>query len=86
MAENPYADDFTLKTNGFGAKMMQKQYRNAAKLWTAGQTAAVLALISSTDMQIRNGGTLLEDVILQKALYEIVMKKGGSSASWEEEK
>lgn len=86
MAENPYADDFTLKTNGFGAKMMQKQYRNAAKLWSAGQTAAVLALISSTDMQIRNGGTLLEDVMLQKALYEIILKKGGSSATWEVEK
>lgn len=85
MAENPYADDFTLKTSGFGSKIMQKQYRNAAKLWTAGQTAAVLALISSTDMNIRNGNALLEDVILQKALYEIILKKGGSSAVYETE-
>lgn len=85
MAENPYPDDFALKTNGFGSKTMQKQYRNASKLWTAGQTAAVLALLSSTDMNIRNGNALLEDVILQKALYEIILKKGGSSAVYETE-
>jgi len=85
MAENPYADDFTLKTKGFGSKMMQKQYRNAAKIWSAGQTTAVLALISATDMNIRNGNALLEDVLLQKALYEIILKKGGSSAVYEME-
>jgi len=83
MAENPYPDELTYKINGFGSKMMRKQYQNASKIWTAGQTAAVLALLSSTDMQCRNGNALLEDVILQKALYEITMKKGGSSATWE---
>lgn len=86
MAENPYPDDFELKKNGFGSKLMQKQYRNASKIWGPGQTTAVLALISSADMQIRSGGALLEEVILQKTIYEIVMKKGGTSAVWEEEK
>ena len=85
ISENPYPDDMTFKVNGFGSKLQQKQYRSASKLWTAGQTAAVLALLSSTDMQIRTSGQLLEDLLLQKMLYEIVIKKGGSSALWEEE-
>lgn len=83
MSENPYPEELTYKINGFGPKMMRTQYRNAAKIWTAGQTAAVLALLSATDMQCRNGGNLLEEVILQKAFYEIVLKKGGSSAVYE---
>jgi len=72
------ADSFTLKTNGFSSSMMQKQYKNAAKIWTSGQATAILALLSSTDMQIRSDGTMMEDVLLQKMLYEIVVKKGAS--------
>ena len=84
MAANSYKDEFTMKTHGFSSKLMQKQYRNAAKIWSSGQAAAVLALLSSADMQIRSGGALLEEVILQKTIYEIVMKKGGSSSVWEQ--
>ncbi|MCR4953793.1 MAG: DNA polymerase III subunit delta [Treponema sp.] len=69
-------DDFSLKTNGFSGSLMQKQYRNAAKVWTKGQTSAILAILASTDASIRSGGTLMEDVLLQKMLYEIVIKKG----------
>lgn len=83
MAENPYPDELTYKINGFGSKMMRKQYQNAARIWTAGQSAAVLALLSSTDMQCRSGSNALEDLYLQKALYEIVLKKGGPSAVYE---
>lgn len=73
-----YVDEFTLKTNGFSSKLMQTQYRNAAKIWTFGQATAILALLSNTDMNIRSGGTLLEDIYLEKLLYEIVIKKGSS--------
>lgn len=83
MAENPYPDEMSYKVNGFGSKIMRKQYQNGAKIWSAGQTAAVLALISATDMMCRSGSNALEDIYLQKALYEIVMKKGGSSASYD---
>ena len=69
-------DDFTLKTNGFSGPLMQKQYRNAAKVWTKGQTSAILAVLASTDSSIRSGGTAMEDLLLQKMLYEIVVKKG----------
>ena len=75
---NGYADDFTLKTNGFAHKTMQTQYRKASKVWTIGQATAILAILSSTDMEIRSGGALLEDVLLQKMLYEIIIKKGAS--------
>lgn len=72
------ADSFTLKNNGFSSTIMQKQYKNAAKIWTTGQATAILAVLSSTDMQIRSGGTMMEDVLLQKMIYEIVIKKGAS--------
>lgn len=62
-------------------KLMQKQYRSAAKIWTMGQATAILAILASTDMEIRSGGTFMEDVLLQKMLYEIVVKKGGQIAT-----
>ena len=76
LSENPYPDDFYLKTHGFAGKTIQKQYRNAAKIWTPGQTAAILALTADTDIQIRSGGAIMEDTLLQMLLYEIIMKKG----------
>lgn len=85
LAENPYPDNFEMKKNGFSSKPMQTQYRNAAKIWTTGQAAAILALLSASDMEIRSGGSLVEDIILQKMLYEIIVKKGAGSAVWEED-
>ena len=61
--------------------LMQKQYRKAAKVWTQGQAAAALAVLASTDMEIRSGGSQLEDILLQKMLYEIVIKKGAQLAA-----
>ena len=57
-------------------KMQQAQYRNAARVWTMGQATAILAILASTDMEIRSGGSQMEDILLQKMLYEIVIKKG----------
>ena len=75
------ADNETLKANGFGSSIMQNQYRKAAKIWTRGQATAILAILSSTDMEIRSGGSAMEDVLLQKMIYEIVTKKGASMAT-----
>lgn len=61
--------------------MLQKQYRSAARVWTVGQATAVLAVLASTDMEIRSGGSQLEDILLQKMLYEIVIKKGAQIQS-----
>lgn len=76
--ENPYIDDFELKKNGFSGSIMQKQYRNAAKIWSVGQAAAILANISAVDMEIRSGGTLIENTLLNTLIYQIVLKKGAS--------
>lgn len=62
-------------------KTMQKQYRNAAKIWSVGQATAILANLATIDMEIRSGGSLMEDVFLQKMIYEIVVKKGASTAT-----
>ena len=71
-------DENTLKSNGFTGKLIRKQYKNASTIWTIGQATAILAILASTDMEIRSGGTLMEDVLLQKMLYEIIVKKGSS--------
>ena len=63
--------------SAFPGKLMQKQYRNAAKLWSKGQATAILANLAEIDMEIRSGGSMFEDIALQKVLYEIVIKKGG---------
>ena len=55
---------------------LQKQYRSAARVWSLKQTAAILAVLASTDMEIRSGGSQMEDIFLQKMLYEIVIKGG----------
>lgn len=78
--ENPYVDDFELKTKGF-SKIMYPQYKSAAKIWTTGQATAILALLASTDMEIRSGGSLMEGILLQKLMYEIIVKKGSSMSS-----
>ena len=65
-------------------QMLQKQYRSAAKVWKKGEAAAVLAVLASTDMEIRSGGSQMEDILLQKMLYEIVIKNGAQLSSYEQ--
>ncbi len=81
-------NDFNLKKNGFSSKKNQALYARASNVWTSGQCQGVLAAISKTDMDIRRsgnaGGFSLEDTCLQKLIYEIVTKKGGSSATYED--
>ena len=77
------ADETTLKSNGFGSNIIQNQYRKAAKIWTTGQATAILAILASTDMQIRSDGSATEDILLQKMLFEIIVKKGASLATAE---
>ena len=66
-------------------KTMQKQYAKAAQIWSVGQATAILADLASTDMEIRSGGSTMEDVLLQKLLYEIVIKKGARIQSIQSE-
>lgn len=57
-------------------KLLQKQYSNAAKIWTLEESTSVLASLASTDMEIRNGANQIEDLLLQRLFYQIVIKKG----------
>ena len=81
-------NDFNLKKNGFTSKKMQAQFSRASNVWSSGQCQGVLAAISKADMEIRRsgntGGFSMEDTCLQKLIYEIVTKKGGSSAVYED--
>lgn len=67
--------------SAISGKLMQKQYSRAAKIWSIGQATAILADLAATDMEIRSGGTQMEDILLQKLLYEIIIKKGGQLSS-----
>ena len=64
---------------------LQKQYRSAARVWSLGQSAAILAVLASTDMEIRSGGSPMEDILLQKMLYEIVIKGGAQLSTLSQE-
>lgn len=77
------SDDFNLKINGFSGKKIRTQYLRASKTWSVGQTAAILALLASADVGIRSGGNRFEDIILQKLIYEICIKKGATSAVYD---
>lgn len=68
--------DFDLKINGFSSKKAQKRYAHASNIWNLRSTIALLALMSSTDMQIRSGGATHEKNILQVMIYCIVIKNG----------
>lgn len=56
--------------------MLQKQYRDASQIWSLAQATSILANLASADMYCRENGSQLEDVVLQKLLYEIVIKNG----------
>ncbi|WP_027729043.1 DNA polymerase III subunit delta [Treponema sp. C6A8] len=80
VCENGMPDSFTLKINGFSSVPMQNQYKSAAKIWSDKQATAILAILASADMEIRSGGNLMEDILLEKMLYEVVIKRGATSA------
>ena len=46
-----------------------------------GQATAILAILASTDMAIRSDGNLMQDLMLQKMLYEIILKNGAQISS-----
>jgi DNA polymerase-3 subunit delta len=70
-------------------KPLQKQYRSAATVWTLGQTTAILAVLASTDMEIRScEGSFkaqMEEELLTKMLYEIIIKNGAKISTLSQE-
>ena len=82
-AAGAYADDIMLRQNGFASKTIRAQYARAARVWTQGQAAGIVALLSKTDMEIRALGTAFVETQLTLMVYEIVVKRGAYTASYE---
>lgn len=82
-ANGNYPSEAELKASGFAGKTARTQYANASRIWTYGQCAAILALISQTDMEIRSGGSAFQDTRLFLLIYELVIKKGISVSQYE---
>lgn len=84
LCRNGHPDDFTLKKNGISSPSMRTQYSNASKLWTMGQTMAIISMLSATVMNIRSSGTALEQSYLEMLLYSIIVKKGASIQTYQD--
>ena len=82
-AGGAYVDEITLKQNGFSGKSARLQYSKASRVWTGGQTTAIIALLSRTDMEIRSMGTAFSETQLTLMLYEIIVKHGAYAATYE---
>ena len=67
--------DTQLKAAGF-SKKNQEKYRAAARIWTSGATASILALLASSDMASRENGNGLEETRLVLMLHSIILKNG----------
>lgn len=72
-----------LKAGGFAGKTIRAHYAAAAQTWTRGQCAAILALLSQTDMEIRAGGAAFQTTRLFLLVYELVLKKGAECAPYD---
>lgn len=75
--------DAQLKAGGFSGKKNQARYEGAAKVWNSGATASIIALLSATDMGIRESGAAFEDTKLTLLIYAIVIKGGLFCAEYE---
>lgn len=72
-----------LKKNGFTSKTARSQYSSASRIWSSGQVAAIVALLSKTDIDIRSSGTAFQDTLLSLMIYEIIIKNGAYCSEYE---
>ena len=79
--DKPSEDDY--KKNGFARKQSRTQYQNAARVWGAGSTASIIALLSSTDIELRSNMAAHEKTIMSLLIYSIVMKNGAYCSSYD---
>lgn len=82
-AQNSSPEESVLKSSGFSSKIARRQYSSASRIWSAGQIAAITALLSKTDMDIRSFGTQFQTTQLFMMIYEIVLKNGASCAVYD---
>lgn len=77
------ANDVKLRSSGFASRIAREQYSRASHVWTLGEAEAILADLGNTDLEIRSGGTAIEDTLLVMLLYRIIIKKGARLAGYE---
>lgn len=77
--------DAQLKAAGFASKKKQEQYGRASRCWNGGATSSILALLSSTDIAVREGGSAFEETNVSMMIYSIVIKNGLFAASYDVE-
>ena len=73
------------KSPMFSNKSAQKRYRSASRLYDLPHTAAVIALMAEADIKMRSSGSALETMLLEKLLYEIIIKGGMKCSEYEEQ-
>lgn len=73
-----HSDEALLRSKGFISRIAREQYSRAEKIWTLGESEAVLCALCNTDMDIRSGGQAMENVLLDTLLYRIIIKKGAA--------
>ncbi len=69
----------------FTNRSAQKRYREASRLYDQVHTAAVIALMAESDIKMRSSGSALEAMLLEKMLYEIIIKGGVKCSEYEEQ-
>lgn len=69
-------DEFSLKKAGFTSKRAIEQYRRASLKWDVSASTRILALLASTDYQLRSLGTAIQDTHLEMCVYSILTKNG----------
>lgn len=72
----PSGDEARLRSAGFASRRAREQYGRAARIWTQGESCAILADLCNTDTEIRSTGSGMEDTLLTAMLYRIIVKKG----------
>jgi DNA polymerase-3 subunit delta len=75
-ADHPSPSPLDCKKAGFGHSAAQRQYRDAARLWSPAQTAACLALLAEADFETHLLPPEAQGIVLETLLYSLTLKKG----------
>lgn len=75
--------DLNLRSCGIISKKQKEQYAASSRLWGSGSLYLILDTLSRTDIEARLQGGVIEDLLLQKMLYEIIIKKGHALPSYD---
>ena len=65
-----------MKKNGFTSKTAIAQYKRAEKSFSLNETKHILALLTQNDYEMRSIGATLQNVLLDKLIYCIIIKHG----------